>query len=490
MLNVLFFATFSFISGSALFSFLSKNWYFLRFCVLYVLFYTVGLVIGNIFIVFILYIAVSLYVIKKEPNNILYYYIVMLSTFPVNADWVFGVPGINYLFVFNHARILIFLFFLTYFFKIVSSQRSLFDPVSTHSGLIDRAVFLYMLWEMLLHFRDYSATIAIRLSLHLFVDIWLPYFVISRTLRDLNTVLIILLFSAVVISVVAIVEATFFLRVYDLITLAMGDSVSFRAVRDGALRVYASMASPLTLGFFLSMSLILAFKVRKLMPCAIYVPWILTAIIILGISASGSRSPIATNIPAFLIILWWSLGSQFVRKTSLVVFCVFLAIFYWLFFSGVEFIVSFDDAGRDGTFYYRYELLLNSSEAIANNFLFGSKDFWLDAKLQNSMQGEGIIDITNMFLGVILNTGMIGLIFFVSIWLFCLRGLSMAENENVSASLLMGMCVNTMLMLFISSPVFSIPYYFWMLIALIAGFLRNNTYKNTYNTSELPKLAY
>jgi len=475
MIKILIFTLFSFSSGSALFSFLTKNWFFIRFCLLYCVIFAVALIIGNQYLMFVMYAAISLYLAKKEPDNIIYYYLVMLSAFPISIVWVIGVPGIDTLIVLNHSRVLILCLFLPVFFRDISSGKSFFDNVGSTTGLIDRLIFMFIILKIILYFRDFNFSSSIRSTIHILIDVWIPYYVISRHLKNINIVLVVLLYSSVVISVLAIIESVLYLRVYDYITSVMGGGYGFRYFRGGALRVYASMGSPLTLGFFLAVNLLIALRVRALIKCPAYVPWVLAFVILLGIEASGSRSPLATSMVGILILFWWSFGRIFVKNTSIVVLAVFIIFSYWLFQYGVEWLVSFDSEGKDGNFYYRYELLLNSEDAIKNNFWFGSSDFWSNPMLLNSMQGEGIIDITNTFLAEILASGFVALFLYLAIWIQCLRGLYNVNGSKDIAALLMAMCITTMLMLFISSPILTIPNYYWLLIALVSGFIRSNT---------------
>jgi len=449
-IKLLIYALFSFSSGGVLFSFLSKNWYFIRFCVLYAGVFIVGHLLGNKYILFFLYASVCIYVSKKQPENILYYYVVLLSAFPIAVEWLISLPGISTLFIANHSRVLVLFLFLPIFIRKISSEGKMFDSSSSYTGKI------------------------VRDGMHRIIDIWIPYFVISRSIKNVNSVLVVLLFTATVISIMAIIESALFIRLYDSMTGAMGNHYLSRHFRGGSLRVFVSMGHPLALGFFLSLSFVIAVRIRALISCPSYTPWLLAIIIVLGVSASGSRSPLGTCVVGWLIVLWWSLGRQFVQSTAWIVLTIFIVFFWWLFSYGMDWLVSFDADGKDGNFYYRYELLLNSSDAIKNNLLFGSKDYWTNAMLQNSFQGEGIIDITNSYLRVILESGIVGLFLFLGVWFTALKGLYRVHAPDNTAALLMGICVTMMLMMFICSLVSTIPSYVWLVLAIISGFFKLN----------------
>jgi len=465
-------ALFSFFSGGVLLSLLSRNGYFIRFCLLYAIIYVGAVFIGNKYIIFMLYASFCIYVSKKQPENILYYYVVLLSAFPISVTLLLSLPGVNNLFFLNHYRVLVLALLLPAFVKALLSEERMFASPSSYTGIMDRLLFAYLFFEIILSSRDSNLTSTLRGAAHIVVDAWIPYFVISRSIKNVNNVLVVLLFTAIVISIMAILENLFLLRVYDAIISAVGDPFILRNYRAGSLRVFASMGHPLVLGFFLAVSLIIAVRVRGLISCPIYTPWILSIIIILGINATGSRSPLMTSIFGFFILVWWSMGRQFVEKTAWIVLSIFIVFFYWLFYFGVDWLVSFDRDGKSGNFYYRYELLLNSSDAIKNNLFFGSTDYLINEKLQNSVQGQGIIDVTNTYLGIILGNGLVGLFFFLGVWFVGLKGLYRVNAPDNTASILMAMCVTMMLMMFILSPVWSAPSYSWLLLAIISGFLR------------------
>jgi len=147
--------------------------------------YTIKLLVFTCFSFFSgsVLLSISLYLAKKEPDNIIYYYLVMLSAFPLSVVWVFGVPGIDTLFIFNHSRVLVLCLFLPVFFRDISSGKPFFDHASSGSGLVDRLIFLFIILKILLYFRDLNFSSSIRSTIHIIVDVWIPYYVVSRHLK-------------------------------------------------------------------------------------------------------------------------------------------------------------------------------------------------------------------------------------------------------------------------------------------------------------------
>ena len=125
------------------------------------------------------------------------------------------------------------------------------------------------------------------------------------------------------------------------------------------------------------------------------------------------------NIPALLVLcvfscaiyLTYSRGGRLALIVGL-----FVLYFLWVKGFGVPavsgfvmvlfFIVSQLATGglgafdTQGTFQYRYDLILNSMDAVSNNWLLGSADYIGNEQLQQSRQGQGIIDVVNVYLQV------------------------------------------------------------------------------------------
>jgi|GEM_PF-4509033 len=475
MINTLVGAVFPILISSLFFYSFTKNGCFFRFGFLCLLIFSFSLVTGNKFLAFILYGILCFLVIKNQAENAIHHYIIFLPVFPLIIEWAISLPGIDTVFTINHNRVLIFCLFGPIFLRLLGQGVTLVDPARSYSGVVDRLIIAYILIECFTNFRDFDVFIAARISLLLVVDVWLPYVVISRTVKNVDTILVLLVYSAVMLAILGFLEQKTFVRLYDAITIPMGDVFRIMKIRNGELRVYASMSNPLALGFFFAILLLVALNIRKLIQCPFYVPWVLAAIIVVGIEATGSRSPLVANLVGVSVLCWWMLGRRFVIKSARAVMVSVVICLVWFFSGGIHYLLSFDD--KQGTFYYRYELILNSIHIVKAHPFFGSarNTFLNDPILLRSMQGEGIVDITNTYLFIALKSGLISLAIFITLWLVLLRGLCRVPGPEHTSAILMSVCVVTMVMLFISSSVSFIPVYYWLLIALVCGFIRQYT---------------
>jgi hypothetical protein len=475
MMKAMVLTAFSLIIVSGGFSFFTRNNCFYRFAAICMLVFSVSVIVGNKHVAFLLYAGLSMHVLRSQVDNVCHYYVLFLPLFPITVEWNIGLPGIDTLMVLNHNRVLILCLFVPFFLRILLSEKKLLDSMSSYTGVVDRLILLHLLIESVIRFRDESVLVAARQSLLLIVDIWLPYIVVSRTVKNVNSVLVVLLYTVVFLAVLSILERAFFIRIFDYISLPMGDIYRVMKIRGGELRTYASMSNPLALGLFFAVHFSIAVKIRSLIKCPVYVPWILAVLIILGVESTGSRSPLAANAFGIIVLLWWSMGRLFVQKTEKIVFICTGVFLVWLCLGGVEYVLQFDDA--QGTFWYRYDLILNSMHLLKASPFFGTPPhiYLSDPILLQSMQGEGIIDLTNTYLLLMIRSGIFSMLSFLSIWIVLCKGLCHVKGDEGTASVLMACCIVMAVMLFICSPVTFVPVYYWFLIGLVVGFLRNHS---------------
>jgi O-antigen ligase len=78
---------------------------------------------------------------------------------------------------------------------------------------------------------------------------------------------------------------------------------------------------------------------------------------------------------------------------------------------------------------YRQRLFDNAMVVIQNNPWLGTFDYRNTPEMQSMIQGEGIIDIVNTYIGVALSFGLIGLTLFVAFFATVLLGIRKAMRS-------------------------------------------------------------
>jgi O-antigen ligase len=125
---------------------------------------------------------------------------------------------------------------------------------------------------------------------------------------------------------------------------------------------------------------------------------------------------------------------------------------------------------------YRERLLENSWIVIERNFWLGSVDYLQTPEMQSLIQGQGIIDIVNTYVGVALDYGMVGLGLFCLF--FALAGLGVfkafrkqAEPEpRLLGRALLATLAGVLLTIFTVSSISVIPWLYWTLAGMCVAY--------------------
>lgn len=137
-----------------------------------------------------------------------------------------------------------------------------------------------------------------------------------------------------------------------------------------------------------------------------------------------------------------------------------------------------DDA--QGNISYRESLYQNSLIVIGDNLLFGSEDFLQRPEMQALVQGQGIVDIVNSYLQILLNYGVIGLalflLFFGKLLLQSFRSVRtqpQAETYGKIGRSLIASLVGTLVFIATTSSISVIPIVYLALAGLCMAYCRS-----------------
>jgi O-antigen ligase len=135
---------------------------------------------------------------------------------------------------------------------------------------------------------------------------------------------------------------------------------------------------------------------------------------------------------------------------------------------------------------YRQRLLEISIEVIKQNPVFGSADAMSSPMMQELVQGQGMIDLVNSYLGVALATGLAGLILFSGI--FIAVGIALLNaiqkqkrgrfDDDFLGRALFSTLVGILVMIFTVSSISVIPVIYWAIAGMGVAYL------NMLNTRE------
>jgi O-antigen ligase len=112
-----------------------------------------------------------------------------------------------------------------------------------------------------------------------------------------------------------------------------------------------------------------------------------------------------------------------------------------------------------------------------NNPVFGSFDFWSAPQMQEMIQGEGIIDMVNSYLGIALSYGLVGFTMFSAVFLCAawgtVKGMRATEPGTELHDLgraLLAALVGALVTIATVSSILVVPTIYWLIAGLCVGY--------------------
>ncbi len=386
-----------------------------------------------------------------------------------------GFGGINQLISIDHFRIAALVLLIPAAFRIVS------EPAPRKpTRLIDAAVLCYPVFSIVLSYPHVSTTASLRSMVETLLDIALPYFVMTRGLRDweeLRFVLRRVLLVGVFAACAALLEAAIRKNIYAELQWVYGFtwSLTHTLMRGNWLRVQAMTSEPIVLAVQILFMLGLWYSVRLRgvdRARTATVSLFLVAVLVL----TWSRGPL-------LGVAIFAVGLFLINRTPVRVFSSLLLLAIAAAVAGkaagldepvLAFVKSaFGGSAEDmGSIDYRSKLLDASLALIKQSPWFGVPNY--TAYMQDLVQGEGIIDLVNTYVAIALDTGLVGLFLyllpFVMVIVRLLRQLSAARAASDAqgiafASAFVALLVALLVTIFTTSTYERIPYLLLLTIA-------------------------
>lgn len=420
------------------------------------------------------------YTHRREKNPPALFFFVLFAL-PMDAAQIPGLGVFNALFELSHVRILELLILLPAYLFLRRQN----DTVPFGRTAFDKILFAYLLITPLLYLRDATVTDALRKTFYMFVDIFLPYVVFSRALRSMQVFRDALASYVIAIMVLALIAAAEFSKswlLYQPLASAMqlGDGRTENFVRDGMLRVVASTGYPIVLGYLMVVGLGLYLFVQnsigdKSMRRA---GMMLLAV---GLIAPLSRGPWIGV--AVLLVVFIATGRYALRRLMGLALAAVLALSLATVLPGGEKIINllpFIGSTEKENVDYRERLIANSVIVIQRNPWFGSVDFLKTPEMESMRQGQGIIDVVNSYLPIVLQTGITGLALFVSFFVFILFGIYRAmrsisdksSEEYLLGRVLLAVLLAILVMIGTVSSISFIPIVYWSVAGMGVAYLQ------------------
>lgn len=341
--------------------------------------------------------AASLAVLAHDQR--IAYFFIVVPALPTYISYAIPFPAISYIFTLTHYR-LVSLMLLPMLFLAGPYGRSsrrmpwvvadvLFIAYVAYAGLTV-SWYLGLTSGLRSVFED-SLTIAV------------PYFLIRRLVVSVDVLkrcLVAIFVVSVVLACVAWVSTA---RSWDFYRFGETISVfSGTEYRNGFIRIFATSNVHST-GYHVGVGLLLLPLIARYFGFGWFRMVILAAILGFAMFVTGSRGAWISVMTGIALSVTLSLRSVMLRRAALGGYLVALIAggFYLV-------LADFSAADEFGNFDYRQRLLEISLLQLRSAPWFGDYLFWFNPIFEELRQGQGIIDITNMYLEIALPFGSIG----------------------------------------------------------------------------------
>ncbi len=421
--------------------------------------------------------ALMVWFVRHEHNGAALYAAILFAAPPLK--WI--VPGfgpIDAIMPIDYYRMLSMFLLLPIAIRLAraGSQRT-----STWHG-VDGLVIAFLAWRWLRDAPEQSVINVGREALYAIIDIWLPYYVGSRALDSLKALrefqATLLLFLTVV-GAIAIFEFVRSWQLYEGLWQPLG--ISFPAfsayqAREGFVRASVTANSPIVLGYMLMVGAgALLYIAPELRPR--WRVWLSGAAIVGGVVVSLSRGPwVGAGV---VVIAYFMLQPDVLRRfvKPALGFTLVLAL---IAASPLGRFLPFIGSAETGSIDYRTRLLEVCWTVLQQNPLVGDPGFLDNPLMEQMRQGQGLIDMVNSYLQVVMPYGLIGLALYLACFVVTLYQLNRArrtvsrvdpERERIARNLL-AIVLGIIVTIATVSSINGIPYIYWSLLGVCVGCTR------------------
>lgn len=402
----------------------------------------------------------------------------MLFAAPLVVVQIGGVGSIGNFITLNSARILAVVLLLPLLLATNASRRR----TGISYAMPDRIIVCYVILMIILEFRKSEFTHVMRVAVLYTLDVLIPYFALSRTITNVaefRKVLLAFVIAALPLAVIGVFETVRTWHLYKGAFITLGGDESATDLRGAMLRASASGMNPVVYGIVIMVAIGSALALR-LANVSRDIARAALGVLTVGLVVCLSRGPwVAT---AALFIAYLITGPNPVRNLSRALLLgggVGMLLALTPFGAKMLNYLPFVGSGDESSVNYRQKLLENGMLLIEQNPWFGSASFLQTKEMQEMIQGQGIIDVVNVYLYIALYSGLIGLSLFVGFFAAILIGLrrtlvfkSLPIDIRVCARALIATLLAILTVLGTTASIDFIPYTYWSFAGLCVAFIR------------------
>lgn len=431
---------------------------------------------GNYLVFATIAAAIFLYAHAKREAATSLFYLYLFAVPIVNVE-LGGFGLANSFFALNNGRELAIMLLLPALFAAGNRSNGNSKVYTTPDWL----VLGYALFLSGLQFRQSELTNVVRSAFVHSLDILIPYFAFSRTvtsLSDFRKVLLAYIVAVLPLSLIATFEFGKGWHLYAGVADQWGQAIGY-VQRDGLLRAAGSAGGGIMLGYVCMVAIGCVLAIWHRVPQRVVAA--ISAVISFGLVVALSRGPwIGT---AVLITCFFAMGERAILNLGKLVLVSVVMLSFLLLTPGGEGVLKllpFLGTVDEGSVTYRQELFNNSLIVIERNLWIGTPDFLSTPEMQALIQGEGIVDTVNSYLGVALESGIVGLSLFVGCFAMIIAGLrqvlksKLVRDQDVKtyARAAMATLFAILVVIGTTSSIDFVPYVYWSFAGLCVALIR------------------
>ncbi|MGY4827982.1 hypothetical protein ACVNIS_05315 [Sphaerotilaceae bacterium SBD11-9] len=418
----------------------------------------------------------------RDSSRLALYFFVLFAI-PLFQVEVSGFGVFERLLAFDHTRWLALVVLLPAYWALRSKP----DVLPFGRTTVDKFILAYMVLWFILQLQATTLTNLFRITVYLFIDTFLPYYVSSRALRNLRDyrdALMSLVVALLIMSPMAAFELARSWLLYNGVEAAMGQfpwgfGGYLGRGNDGPLRALVSTGHPIALGYFMAVGLSIVVFLRHCVPKRWWVAMCLGLMV--GLLAAMSRGPWVGGAAAGLVLLITGpkVASKIMHVGLLALVLVPLALSTDEGRKMIDYL-PFVGTVESANVEFRQRLVEVSLGVLSHFPYFGALDYMSHPDMEQMRGGDGIIDMVNTYLSVAMLSGVVGLSLFAMPFILVMLGLMRqlvlspdkeSEMHTLGRALLAAM-VGTVVTIGTVAPIVAIPAVYLSLIGLSAGFMR------------------
>lgn len=370
--------------------------------------------------------ALAIFIGMRDSNRLSLYLLTLFVVPPFSAD-ISGFGILNYLMKLDYPKLMSLVLLLPSYLTL---RR---EPGVAPFGktLADKCMLGFLVLPLILQGAVDTLTNTFRQGVYQFIDIFLPYYVASRGVRNLQAFRDVVMSLVIGIMLMAPMGLFEYLRkwlLYQGLAPALGIqwAMGVYLARGSDLRAMVSSGHALSLGYLMVVALGLYAYARQFIRSPKFVTLGLI-VLLAGLWSPISRGPWLGAL-VVLAVIYATGPSPFGRTLKLLAWCTPLVVAVLASPAGEKIMAIMPfvsgpavDPIADFNAKYRERLLDASIEVIKLNPFFGSFTYLELPLMQPLKTGEGIIDIVNSYMGVALSYGLVGLALFLGMFFCALR---------------------------------------------------------------------